>query len=359
MKKLLMIHKMKKIVPDIETVLKRYEYFWRGEILDRPLLIYQTGKKDFPYKQGDTYHDRCFGNIDTILDNYLFNIRNTLYYGDAYPNYWISLGTHEIAAYMGGEIKWAEGGGDTNWAVPKEGDFDDIFPIRIDKNNKLFKRLIELYGRAVEKFDGESFIFAPDFHTNMDLLLSLRGDEQLCFDCVDSPEKIDRAMPQVQKVFTDLFNAAEKAGRFDEYGYAFNLFSSKTYTCLACDFAALVSEEMFRRWIMPALEYECGRLERARFHWDGPGALRHFEDIMSIGKICNISFVPNPFESHLKYLELYEKIQARGKSIEFGGNFDEIKLAAKVLKPNLTVYSLRGDYGPAEFEEIEKFLRKQ
>ena len=354
-----MFEKMKRHKPDCEEVMRRYEAYWEGELTDRPLLIYQNNKKDFAFRNGTTYHDRCFGDMDKILDDFLYNLDGQNFYGDALPGFWISLGTHELASYMGSEIVWGDENSDTCWAKHREGEFEDLFPIRIDDQNPMYRRILEFYRKASEKLGGEAFVFTLDFHTNMDLLISLRGDAQLCLDTIDCPEKIDEAMPMIRGVFKKVFDDTAKAGQFEKYGYYYDTYSKKKHTTLACDFSALVGQETFRRWIMPTLEYEASLLDRVRFHWDGPAALRHFDDIMSVKKIHTISYVPNPSERHTQYLEMYQKIQKAGKGVEFGGTADEIREASKVLLPEKTIYRLQGDYSEKEFEELEKYLRRK
>lgn len=350
------LSKMAEYKPDYAKAIDRWEAYWEGDMLDRPLLIYQNGKKNFDWAAGSTYKDRCYGDMDKILDNYLYNNKGIDFLGDGLPAFWISLGTHEIASYMGAEIVWA-GDSDTNWVKPSDCEFSDILPIKLDKNNAFYRRMLQFYDKAVKKFDGRSLIFTLDNHTNMDLLLSLRGDATLCIDTVDCPELIDEAMPHVRQVFKEMFADTCKAGQFDKYGYSYDTYSEKSNTTLACDFSALVGKEMFRRWILPTLEYEASLVERVRFHWDGPDALRHFDDIMSIKKLHTISYVPNPSVRHTAHLELYQKVQACGKCVEFGGDIDEIKHAAKLLAPNKTIYRLCGDYSVEEFNKLETWLK--
>lgn len=349
--------KMQKYKPDYAAAIDRWEAYWEGDMLDRPLLIYQNNYKDFEWAPGSSYKDRCFGDMDEILDNYIHNLSGTDFMGDGLPSFWISLGTHEIASYMGAELAWA-GDSDTNWIKHNDGEFKDILPIALDENNHFYKRMLSLYEKAVKRFDGASQIFTLDNHTNMDLLLSLRGDANLCIDTFDCPELIDEAMVQVAAVFKKMFADTSAAGQFDKYGYSYDTYSAKSNTTLACDFSALVGKEMFRRWILPTMEYEASLIERVRFHWDGPDALRHFDDIMGIKKLHTISFVPNPFEKHIKYLDLYKKIQSCGKCVEFGGNMEEIKAVAKELLPNKTIYRLQGDYTRKQFSEFENYLKK-
>ena len=45
-----------------------------------------------------------------------------------------------------------------------------------------------------EAFRGKMVVAHLDLHSNMDLLLAMRGGQKLCMDLIDCPETIDRAM---------------------------------------------------------------------------------------------------------------------------------------------------------------------
>jgi 5-methyltetrahydrofolate--homocysteine methyltransferase len=54
----------------------------------------------------------------------------------------------------------------------------------------------------------------------------------------------------------------------------------------------MISPEMCRRFVVPALEYEASCLKHNIYHYDGIGALTHLDDILAIQSIDGIQWVP-------------------------------------------------------------------
>lgn len=71
---------------------------------------------------------------------------------------------------------------------------------------------------------------------------------------------------------------------------------------------------------------------------------------MEIPNLHTVSYVPNHYERHTQFLELYQKCQARGKGVVFTGTPTEIQEAHRVLKPHMTWYN-------AQVSSEEEFLR--
>ena len=74
------------------------------------------------------------------------------------------------------------------------------------------------YRRAAGRMAGKVLLRTLDLHTNMDLLASLRGTEQLCMDLMDMPEVIDHAMRSARSVFPVVWNTIAEAGKMHECG---------------------------------------------------------------------------------------------------------------------------------------------
>lgn len=345
--------------PDFADCQKRMDAYWQGEVWQRPPLLAACRKKNYTFLPESTYHDRAVdGDLTQILQDMLHNAKGTLYLGEAVPAAWMSFGTHEIASLFGAKIRWTDSSGDTTWVEPIVSDWAEHLPLRFDEGNPIWQRLRDFYVKSVEVFQGQMLAFPIDFHSNMDLLLSLRGDEQLCYDLYDCPELIDRAMEGARETFARIWNAITSLGKMDETGYWFDAYS-RTSTCtLACDYICMISDEMARRWFVPTIEYEASLVDHVTFHWDGPGALRHYDIIMGIDKIHTIAYMPNPSELHRDYLELYEKIQKQGKSIAYSGTPDEIRSVFHRLDPAKTLYKAQIS-NAEEFYALDEWMRRQ
>ena len=260
--------------PDLADAARRWDAFYAGELIDRPVVSVTAPKPNTKPVPGTNYHDRVHGNMDEIIDRQLAGAANTYYGGEAVPAAWLSFGCDEVAAFCGqAELHWNPDSGDTCWSKPLVTDWADALPLRLRDDNPLWQRMLELYRRTAAKVAGKMLIAPLDLHTNMDLLAGVRGSQQLCLDVIEQPEMIDRAMKSARAVFPKLWRAISQAGKMDEYGYCAGPSSRDGAAFLQCDFSCMVSSAMFRRWVLPALEEEAAIVKHVVYHWDGPQAL--------------------------------------------------------------------------------------
>lgn len=349
---------LREIKPDVDMAIKRSEAFWNRDMIDRPLMMGCFKKPDAQMKNEGWYWERCFGELDTILSNVLHNCSQKIYKGESMPGYWTSLGTHEIAQYCGYDVVWPEDKA-TNWCKHSDKELEELLPLKIDEDNYYWKRSIEVFEKAAEMWQGRVFPMSYDFHSNMDLLLSVRGDANLCMDLYDCPEVVKKGLDDACAIFEKMWKTFVAASKSEEYGYyQFRLYSEKPSTVLACDFSALIGKEMFDEFALPCLNYESEIIgDRVVYHWDGPDALKHVDSLVGIKNFHTLEYTCSPGTRHYQFLDVYQKVQSHGKGIVFGGTPEEIKAASKILKPNLTIY-IPEVANVSEFEEIEEWLIK-
>jgi hypothetical protein len=327
--------------PNLDEVDRRFQAYFAGDLIDRPILLVHAPKPGAPRLVPITYHDRVFSDIDSIIDRALEQVRCTYYGGEAIPRFGVSLGTDEIGVFCSdGDFQWENSSGDTNWSDPFVEDWDAALPFRIHERNPRYQRLLQLYRRAAERLSGKMLIGQIDTHSNMDLLMSARGSERLCEDLLDCPEVIDRAMISARAIFPQLWQMMCTEGRMDQSGFGHDIFSMEGAACLQCDFSCMISPEMFRRWVIPALEEEAAIVKHVLYHWDGPTALRHVDDLCATKGLHTLAYVPGDGRGrHTEYLDVYEHVQKLGKAVFVWGSPDEIKLMHRRLKPNKTMYT--------------------
>ena len=101
--------------------------------------------------------------------------------------------------------------------------------------------MLEFYRLAAAKLAGKMLLAGLDFHTNMDLLASIRGPQRLCVDLLDCPEEIDRAMDEARALFRPMWEAISRAGRMRQTGYIQCIYSPQGAAMLQCDFSCMMS----------------------------------------------------------------------------------------------------------------------
>ena len=325
--------------PGYLDALRRWEAYYAGEIIDRPLVNITARKPGYAQVPGTNYRQRVFDDIDTLIDNMLAGAEATYYAGESIPSGWLSFGPDEIAYFCGAELGWNDKSGDTNWSKPFVDDWAEAFPLRLREDNPLWRRMLDFYRRAAVRTEGKMLLCPLDLHTNMDLLMAFRGSERLCLDLIDQPQVIDRAMADARAIFRQVWDATAKAGRMDERGYCHLAYSMEGAAVLQCDFCCMMGPAMFRRWVLPALEEEAEIVKHVVFHWDGKGALTHTDDLVASRGLHTLAFQPGDGGgSHLDYIDLFQRIQAGGKSVQVWGNIDQIKELHRHLRPEKTLY---------------------
>ena len=326
--------------PDIEEAARRWDAFYAGEIIDRPVICVTAPREGKQGARGSSYHERVYGDMDDIIKRAIISGEATYYGGEAVPATWLSFGPDEVAVFTGAELKWSQDSGDTNWSVPYVEDWEKALPLRIQEDHPLWKRMLEFYRRAADLTAGKMLLVSLDLHTNMDLLAAIRGPQRLCLDLIEEPDMIDKAMVDSMAIFRKVWYDISKAGRMDEFGYCHGMYSMEGAATLQCDFSCMISPAMFRRWVLPALEEEAEIVRHVTYHWDGPGALVHTDDLTASKGLHALSYVPGTgYGSHKDYIELFKRVQKGGKAVQVSGSPEEIKAMHRELKPNLVYYS--------------------
>ena len=236
---------------------------------------------------------------------------------------------------------WNEAPGNTNWAVPFVQRWEDTLPLRLKQDHPLWQRQMKYYRLAAERLEGKILLRCLDWHMNMDLLAAVRVPERLCMDLVEQPDIIDEAMSSSRQLFPVIWEKIVEAGKMRERGFCKILYCMHGADMLQRDSGALIGPKMFARWVLPELEEEAAPVANVYYHWDGPTQLAHEDVLCSSKSTYTIQYqMRDRRGSPIDYLELYERLQQKGKGIHFWGSPDELKVAHRRLRPERVVYSM-------------------
>ena len=326
---------------DFGEARKYWQAFWAGAIIDRPCICIKSPASDKRPPGPPSLNG--FTDPDSALKVYDEWASNMLWLGEAVPYFQPNFGPDQFAAWLGAELKYCASSGDTSWSEPMVRDWDTDVRGIDHPNGPWWDGALEFYRRAAAYSEGKFILGVPDAHSNMDALSALRGPQGLCTDLLDVPEKIDTAMTTVRRAFAPVIEGVEKAGRMADRGYIgwLPFYSEERFAVLQCDFACMVGPEHFRRWILPALEEESTYLDHAVYHYDGPDALVHLRDVLSIPGIRAIQWVPgtgNP--PVIEWMDLLKEIQKAGKGLYLGASPEEVKIYHRELRPEGVLYDV-------------------
>ncbi len=352
--------------PDMDAVRHRMAHFWAGDVDKRPPVIAQCTKPGHtPVHPGHQHYYRAIHRqwpktLD-LIDQWL---ENTDFLGECVPCYDPDLGPDQYAAFFnqGAELICVEGSENTSWVEPVIDDLEQALPLRIEPDNAWWQHLLAHCRVLAEHGRGRCLVGMCDLHSNADTLLALCNTEQFCMDFLDIPEIMHQAMNQVRATYPFVYNGIYEVGGMSRATGSVGwipLWCEGRYATIQCDYICMVSPDTAREFIIPALAEEAAFLDHCAYHLDGPGALPHLDDILSIPDIDVIQWVSGSGQPHMcEWLDLFRKVRAAGKSlILYPYSLDKLKELHRELGPRRIAYQLNG-FERHEIEEALVWLAK-
>ena len=347
--------------PDFEETKIAWRHFWNKEAWKRPLVVCDVPKPVVREYRPSYMHAYWQANHKELwarrVEDLEAHFAGREYLAESMPFSSCDFGPDQFAAFISGStLKFEEGSKSTNWHDPVVEDWAG-FEARINEAGPVWSGIMEYAKFLSDAARGRFLVGVCDLHSNMDTLSALRGPERLCMDLLDSPELIQRAMEGVRKLYVPVYEALRKASGIDSNTGSIGwipFWCEGRYAVIQCDFMCMVSPDVVREFIRPALEEEAAYLDHCIFHLDGPGALRHIDEILSIDDIDAVQWVSGDGQRPMhEWLDVLKKIQASGKGLQiYGVNPEQVKLLHKELSPAGVVYCVNSN----DKLEVERLL---
>jgi hypothetical protein len=310
--------------PDWAQCQLRYEAFWEGELLDRPLLQVTAPRSGMTARSTDLPADeagllRWFTDPELVLPRMAEQVAATYYGGDALPVVMPVSGNLVaiLAAYLGCPYRIVPGSG-SGWADPVIDNWATRQPLILDTSNPWWQATLRLLQAAADANEGRYLVAIPDLQGDGEIVALLRGTERLALDMVEHPDEVRQADNEVNLAWWEAWRECNRIIASDRQGYVdwLGVWSRLPAVTLECDFACMISTEMFKQVFLPGLERQASWVSRTIFHLDGPGALRHLETLLAIKELTGIQWVPGAGQpSMVEWLPLLQRIQAAGKRL--------------------------------------------
>ncbi len=319
--------------PDFPAVAARWEAWWRFEA-DRPLLI------AFAPKTNNIRWGKAFDLLERPEEWLAVRrqqVAATHWAGDTVPFLRVDIGPVAVGSFLGAKLELSEET-QTTWQHPTlESDWwRDLSFLDFDEHNRWFQAILKLARAAAREARGRYLVTLPDIAGGLDVLVNMRGPENLCMDLFEDRDAIGRAAEKVlagwEQVFGRLYDAilAEGAG----VSLWHNLWSSRPYDVPACDFCGIIGPADFADLALPTLRRQAALAGRSSFHLDGPQCARHVDALLAETGITAIQYTPGAGSpSALAKLDLLKRIQAARKPL-------------LVFTPHQEVERLAGDLDP-------------
>ncbi len=333
--------------PNFEELKPYFQAFWNGEVMDRVALSVTAPRKvRTSPESADNWHNpkKVFQDEpERILDYVEDYCRNTFFGGLAVPIFWPNFGPDVFSAFLGAELKFSEDSNNTSWIDWSQNflkDYQDLSCLIIKDSNVIYQKNLELTRQAIKRGRGKFLVAPTDLHGGFDSLAVLRGGpDKAALDLMEHPEGVKEAMKWLyrawQKIYDDYYRIVN--GNQDGTGCSWMGFwaPGKSYP-VQNDFSCLVSSGMYREFFLEELLSEIEYLDYSIYHLDGIEALQHLDILLEIPKLNAIQWVSGARfekESISRWFPLYQKIQAKKKSIVVYPKAEEIPLVLENLKP--------------------------
>ena len=330
--------------PNMDDALARWRAFWNKDIIKRPCVAVTAPRDGAKPVSGPPGQFLPAADFDSILDQAEACMAGVYYAGEAMPFFEPSFGPDQLAAFVGGQLDHSQESDGTTWSLAFVESWQDALPLKVGRGNNSWDRMIELCRKAGERGKGKFLVGMLDLHSNLDWLAAIRGPDRVCLDIMDQPEMVHRAMADVRRLYKTVYDAVYEAAGMGGRGTCGWLpyFCEGRFATTQCDFCLLLSPGQFNEFVLPALEEESRYLDHSVYHYDGRGALRHFDAITGIHALDGIQWTPSAGDKPMiEWIDLLKRFQATGKNVFVGcSNVEELKVFHRELKPNLVFYSV-------------------
>ncbi len=349
-----------KFKPNLEEALLRWRAFWNKEIIKRPCVSVVAPKDGVEIPPGPPGQFLPDSDFDAILDKAETHMACLYYAGESMPYFNPSFGPDQLGAFVGAKLDHSKDSEGTTWSVPFVESWEEVLPLKLGHGNDTWNRMLLLLRKAAEKSRGKFLVGMLDLHSNFDWLAAIRSPDHLCMDILDHPDLFRRAMKCVGRLYRDAYNSIYDAGGMRGRGTIGWLpyFCEGRFATTQCDFCLLLSPDQFNEHVLPLLEEESEFLDRSVYHYDGPGALAHFDAITGIKNLDGIQWVPGAAHKPvIEWMDLLKRFQERGKNVFISCSPEEVKIFHRELKPNLVFYSVWAN-SQKEADDLLKWLEK-
>lgn len=307
--------------PDFAKTVDRFAAWWVGEIVDRPpVMVGVTPSRPYtgPISTHADHRARWL-DIEFVVAEAIAKMEQTDYVGDRFPLFWSNIGPEITATLYGCPLTFTQ---DSSWSSPvvhKSEEWQRIVTTPPDFANHYWQTMERMTDYAIDCCEGRYIVGITDLHGNYDILAALRDPMQLCLDLMDCPDLVAQAGMHVAEGYVAAFDrlyAQVAAAGFGATSWLPVYHNGPAYVP-SSDFWCMVSPQVARDLILPAILREMEPLEHAIFHLDGPQALRHLDLLLALPQLDAVQWVYGAGRGPAaRWIEVYRRIRQAGKSLQ-------------------------------------------
>ena len=304
--------------------------YWDMAIIDRPCIAVTapSGKPAASVTPRDA--KQKWTDPEYVVESALAGFEATCYGGEALPSTTLMVGY--CFAY-GAPLHFADS---TIWHDPTIVDWDNPPRLELNEDDWGWQQTRKVVSAMVEAGVGKFFVGQPAILVPNDMLAMLRGPGQLCMDLIERPDLVKCVLAKILEDWLYIYDELDQIIRAKMEGSTswLSVWGPGKMSALQSDFSCMVSSAHFEEFIVPELEAGTETLDHTIYHLDGPGALHHLDRLLDLPELHAIQWTPGAGQpSGLAWLDLYKRVQAKGKGLYVGLGRDEVETALRELEP--------------------------
>jgi hypothetical protein len=296
-------------------------------------------------------------NPEYVVAQERYELSRCIFPADMMPFIHCDKGTVSLAPALGAEIHFSP---DTVWYSPPTLSPDNDSVLALRDEDPWWRTLQNLTEACRISAARDYLCGMPSVSPGLDVLAELRGTENLCMDLVLHPEWVRRKLKEIDEAACTATKRLYDLCR-DEQGWVFHAFFMFWAPGMAglcqCDFAALISPQMFEDFALPSIRRYCALLDYSLYHVDGPQAIRTVDYLLEVEELDCIEFTPGPQipqGGDPCWYEMYKRIREAGKCVQ------AVEMKAEEVVPLLDAVGPEGMYLMVNFRserEIEETIK--
>ena len=350
-----------KFKENFDKAINRVYAWYEGQVVDRVPICFIGHNSDLAFSNQESFSkdgSKRWFDSERVVNDYINFAKNSPFLAETFPVFIPNLGPDVYAAFYGCELVF---GKTTSWSKPCVKKWEDISKLNFNKNNEYFKKIEELTFCAVQKCENNFFVGYTDLHPGLDCVAAWRGAEQLCFDLIESSEKVSHLIKIASSDFLEIFNYFDSILKKHNHPSItwMGIPSFEKMHIPSCDFATMLSPKQYMEFVLPTVQNEVRHIKHNVFHLDGRGAVRHIDMLLDIPEINAIQWVQGVGDDEpiMKWLELIKKIQSAGKSVVVNLKKQELEEFIDNMKPE-GLFLYIDEQNEQEQEEIIERVKK-
>jgi hypothetical protein len=319
------------LCPQFPKIARRFEAWWAHDAIDRPLFC---GSINTRPQRPITKNLELLEQPERWLEEKIQDLKLTHRCGDFLPRIRADFGPVLISALLSPKTELVS---DTTW-VPAyiNDDWSNAPQWKLPTNHPWWKALLTILARTAGHAKGKYLVCTPDLGGSGDVLLNLRGSSELCMDAIEQPERIEQGVQAIYPIWWQAYEQlyVQTVERGAGLIHWLGIWSDQPYMIPACDFNFMIGPAEFERLLLPDISRQAATAGRAVFHLDGPGAARHIDALLEVPEIDAIQYTPGEgTNSALPWLDMFRKVQTKGRSLVIIVPIDEAVAVCEALSP--------------------------